>query len=315
VRPLPSICLFMALLSAGCRTPDSVQTTTYEGWEAICLDNGVARAVFVPGIARLMAFERVGGTNLIWQDTALLGKPADLASGDWRNFGGAKLWVAPQSAWGWPPDPVMDQGPCTADIARDDHVSVQAMASTAVGVRLDRRLQLAPDCAALNLEYAMQNTTSSNVSWSIWNVIQVKGGGRVLLPVPEGTQVREDERWKVWDHWTRVDDLFVLHHTGQEGKILSIGPEGWMAYEKDGEVLVVTFEADPDATYPEGHGCAEVYSGGSYVELEHVAPLVELAPGETTRTTERWILFSTEGKDLGDRELAAIVRRMLGADR
>ena len=306
------IVLLAGGLVGGCRTPTlGPRAADDHEWDAIRLNNGVARAVVVPGIARVMAFERVGGPNLLWQNEALYGKPPILEGADWQNFGGSKLWAAPQAAWGWPPDFVMDQGPCTFAIASDGSVKLEGRPSEAVGVRFDRELRLAPDRAVLHLDYTMQNTTTSNVSWGIWNVIQVKGGGRVLLPAPEEGRIWEDERWKIWEQWKQVGDVFVLHHTGQEGKVMSIGPEGWMAYEKDGEVLVVSFEPDPDAKYPEGHGCAEIYAGGSYVELEHVAPQTDLAPGESTQTSEQWMLFTLEGAQLTDTELAARVRRML----
>ena len=302
--------LCSGVLLGGCSSVP-VKTVDYRGWEAVQLDNGVARAVIVPGVARVMVFERAGGANLIWQDKALWGIPANLATGDWQNFGGSKLWAAPQAAWGWPPDPAMDRGPCGYAIGQDGSIHLRGMPSQTVGVRLDREISLADGRAALDLEYTMQNTTSSNVTWGIWNIIQMQGGGRVLLPTPKGVSVREDKRWHIWEHWQRIDDIFVLHHTGQEGKVMSIGPEGWIAYEKAGEVFVLSFRADPDAVYPEGHGCGEVYAGGSYIELEHVAPLTQLAPGETTQTTERWILFSLDGAQIDDRELAARVRGLL----
>jgi len=311
MRLLVAVGLVAVILSAGCRSARSVRVAEYNGWEAVKLDNGTARAVIVPEIARVMAFERVGGPNLVWQNEALWGKPPVLAGDDWQNFGGSKLWAAPQAAWGWPPDFVMDQGPCTCAIDADGSLRLQGRPSDAVGVRFDREIRLMSDSATLHLDYTMQNTTTSNVSWGIWNVIQVKGGGRVLLPAPKGGRIWEDERWKVWDHWKQIGDIFVLHHTGQEGKIMSIGPEAWMAYEKNGEVLVVSFDADPDAEYPKGHGCAEVYAGGGYVELEHVAPLADLAPGETTQTSEQWTLFSLDGAQLTDTELAARIRAML----
>lgn len=306
-----TVSLVALLLAAGCVSPSSVQEVRYRGWEAVRLDNGVARAVLVPDIARIMAFERPGGPNLIWQDEALQGKPADLRGGDWQNFGGAKLWVAPQSAWGWPPDPVMDQGACDVMVARDGVVTLRGMSSPATGVRLSRTVSLRAESSVLELVYTMENTATSNVTWGIWNVIQVKPGGRALIPNREDARTWEDSRWRVWDHWRREGDVFVLHHAGQEGKVMSISPEGWLAYERGGDVLVVDLFTDTAGTYPAGHGSGEVYSGGSYIELEHVGPQVELAPGESTQMRETWMFFSLEDENVTDSELAARIRRRL----
>ena len=75
--------LCSGVLLGGCSSVP-VKTVDYRGWEAVQLDNGVARAVIVPGVARVMVFERAGGANLIWQDKALWGIPANLATGDWQ---------------------------------------------------------------------------------------------------------------------------------------------------------------------------------------------------------------------------------------
>ena len=49
----------------------------------------------------------VGGPNVLWENLKLSGKTVDLKSPgkDWTNFGGDKLWPAPQERSGWPPDP------------------------------------------------------------------------------------------------------------------------------------------------------------------------------------------------------------------
>jgi hypothetical protein len=307
-----AVCSVMLGLFCGCRAPaPEISAVDYHGWDAVRLNNGKTEAVVVPGIARVMAFGRKGGPNLIWQDAALWGKGVPLSSLDFQNYGGAKLWVAPQSVWGWPPDPAMDRGACELDLSVDGDVRLTGMPSPVTGVRLGRSIRLASDEAALDLQYTVQNTTTSNVSWGIWNVIQLQPGGRVLIPVPEGTRLWEHRDWSILDDWTRKGDVLVLNHTGKEGKVHTIGPEGWVAYEKDGEVFVLTFPADPNAAYPAEHGNCEVYAGGAYVELEHVAPLVTLAPGETSMTSERWFVFSLGRAALSDIELAARIREML----
>jgi hypothetical protein len=260
-----------------------------------------------------MAFGRVNGPSLIWQDASLWGKTTALTEPDFQNYGGAKLWVAPQDAWGWPPIPAMDRGPCESDITPDGALVMRGVSCEVTGVRLDRTVALDAESAVLSLQYTMQNTTTSNVSWGIWNVIQLEGGGRVLLPVPEGTRVWEHRDWSILDEWKRCGDVLVLRHSGKEGKVHTIGPEAWIAYEKDGEVFVLAIAASPDAVYPPAHGNCEVYAGGQYVELEHVAPLTELAPGASATTAERWLSFSLDGAVLSDEALAARVRTALSS--
>jgi len=304
-------CVLGSALVAGCNPDIRVRQMNYEGWQAVELDNGLLRAVMVPDIARVMSLQRTDGPDLFWQDASLFGKTANMSADQFQNFGGSKLWVAPQTGWGrdWPPvHAALDRGALETTIATDGALQLRGMACPVAGVRLDRQLALDSGTATLNLEYNMQNTTTSNVAWGIWQVIQVKPGGRVLIPAPEGFRVWDKAGCDYLRHWTREKDLLVLHHSDQNGKISAISSEGWIAYEKGGEVLILEFPADTTALYPDQQGSHEVYSNAGYIELEHVTPLANLAPRETVSTTERWHLLSLNGAQLTDRELASRIR-------
>ena len=89
----------------------TVKRVTYHGWpECYRLSNGTAELIFVPQIGRIMRFGRVGGPNVLWENPALAGKarPASARAKEWVNYGGDKLWPAPQDRWTWPPDTALD---------------------------------------------------------------------------------------------------------------------------------------------------------------------------------------------------------------
>ena len=191
--------LAMVVWSVGCRDkggkarPGAFKGERYLGWDAHRLDNGAVHVVVVPGIARVMAFGRSAAENLLWQHADFLGQDADLPKGPWKNFGGAKLWVAPQQAWEWPPDLNMDQGPCkVVGRASSTGIGLKGAVSEARGVRLDRKLKLRRDSPVLDLTYTMKATGDQPVAWGIWSVLQMKKGGTVVLPAPEGTHLWDD---------------------------------------------------------------------------------------------------------------------------
>lgn len=313
IRMVPPLCASLmsagALLLGGCTAASISRSTDYHGWKAVRLGNEEAHVIMVPEIARVMTFQRTNGPDLFWSNSALSGAKADMASRNWQNFGGSKVWLAPQSAWGWPPDPVMDHGSGTSTLTRDGTLHFEGMASEATGVRLNRNIKLSDQDAVLTIDYSMQNTSTNDVSWSIWQVAQMQAGGRIIVPASGTTRAWADPQFKASKNWTRKQDIYVLHHTdADKSKMMFIGPEGWIAYEKDGEVFVMAFEPDPDAVYPKGHGNAEVYVQENYIEIEHVAPLTALAPGETTLSHEKWTLFSIGNCQLSDLELAERVR-------
>jgi len=65
----------------------------------------------------------------------------------------------------------------------------------------------------------------------------------------------------------------------------------WQA-TKNGDLFIKRFDPVPDAMYPD-FGCAvELFANDLIAEVETVAPLTTLEPGESASHVERWYLFS-----------------------
>jgi hypothetical protein len=292
--------LAVILLCGSALQSQLIDTLTYQGWPgALQLHNAEVTLTVVPEIARIMQFSLTDHPNIIWQDPYFLGKPADprQATEDyWNNFGGSKLWVAPQSRWqGWPPDFHLDVAPCRAVIESPSTVLLQGQPSLAAGVSLDRRIQLATP--GIDLEYIMTNTSSDPVSWGIWMVLQVVPGGQVFLPASDRSQFwmslssLDPQALAPEDfHYQRMDDIYRLDHSNSEieSKLFSLPDQGWLAYWVEDQVFFLFYRADPDAIYPEGEGSTEIYTSQRYLELEHVSPLFLLEPGASASTQEFW---------------------------
>ena len=86
-----------------------VEAFDFHGWDGIRLSNGIVDAVCVPEIGgRLMQF-KLGPHDYLFRNPDLLGKRFSYAEHagdgqliDWKNYGGAKTWPAPQ---GWDGEP------------------------------------------------------------------------------------------------------------------------------------------------------------------------------------------------------------------
>src|SRR5262245_60839367 len=90
-----------------------LERIAYHGWRgAWRMTNGTVELILVPQIGRIMRYGFVGGPNVLWENPAMHGKVVPPKAGDkeWANYGGDKLWPAPQDRWGWPPDPYLDRG-------------------------------------------------------------------------------------------------------------------------------------------------------------------------------------------------------------
>ena len=296
-----------AALAAGCAGGSAITPTPYAGWAgSYRLANDRAEMVVVPRIARVMSFAVKGGANLLWQDAALRGKASDLTAKGWQNFGGAKLWIAPQSAWKWPPPPVIDRAPCAASVHRG-RLRLVGAASLQHGLRLDREYRLLPGRPVVECTYTLVNTGDQPAAWGIWSVAQLLPGGRAMVPAPHGSRVWGSKDTLKQPQWRRTNDLLVCRVSGKASKVFAVSPVGWMAYACRGHVFVMTFAADTKAAYPPGHASHEFFTCDRYVEMEHVGPLVTLKPGERGTLRERWHVYRLPRPDLTDAELRAFV--------
>ena len=68
-------------------------------------------------------------------------------------------------------------------------------------------------------------------------------------------------------------------------------PAGWGAYYSAGTLFVKRAAPIAGAAYPD-FGCNfEIFTNPEFLELESLAPVVELHPGENTSHTEVWNLY------------------------
>ena len=107
--------LVIASLSCGVAFSQVASEGTYKGWKAISLTNEFSALQIIPDIGGRIIQLTFNGANLFWGNPALYGKSSPETGldpdGEWMNYGGEKLWPAPQGwdndrQWGGPPDPV-----------------------------------------------------------------------------------------------------------------------------------------------------------------------------------------------------------------
>ena len=73
-------------------------------------------------------------------------------------------------------------------------------------------------------------------------------------------------------------------------KIGALNRQGWVRYRLPDAVFTKRFRYRENAAYPDMNSNTELYTAGSFVEVESLAPLVKLQPGEATEHAERWEL-------------------------
>jgi len=273
----------------------TITRTSWKGWtDCYAITNGEVEVVVVPQIARIMKYGLAGGANVLWVNEELTAEKAGEAvapePGEWLNYGGYKLWPAPQVDWNWPPDWQLDRGPCTAQVSGDGALRLIGAPSETYGIRFDREIRLAASGGRLDIAQTAVNVSDGPVTASIWDVTQVNADCVAFVPLGSGATYRTGEGEAPDEQWRRVDGMLLCKPTGRTGKVFISGPPAWLGC-KQGPLLFLKAFEPADAAPPEPETPREVYTGDmGYIELEIVGPAVRLLPGEGTVLKEVWTL-------------------------
>lgn len=280
----------------------TVKQVRFEGWpNCYQLSNGTVEVVIVPQIGRIMRYGYVGDKNMIWVNPAMKGKLADPAQAakEWPNFGGDKLWPAPQSRWDWPPDATLDSAPQTVEILPNQHLKMTGQASAISGLRFTREIALDETGTGVTLTNTMTNTIDKAIHWGVWEITQVDDPDVVRLPLNRGGKFAAGYyTFKDSDppsgRLTLVGD--EAHLKRDKEKSVKIGvdsPQGWIRSEKGGRIFEVSAAYETGKKYPDD-GCGqEVYTNPDplkYIEMELLGPMQTLAPGASCSFTTHWRL-------------------------
>jgi len=274
----------------------------YMGWKAHTLKNGLVRLHVVPEIGGRVIQYALGEKEFFWVNPALLGKTSPATGldpqGEWLNYGGDKLWPAPQGwdndrQWPGPPDAVLDGQPYAVESGGDAMaVRVTSRDDPRSGIRFSRRIRLDPRSSRVSIEATMTNICDKPRRWGIWAHTQLDAG------LPESDDY--NRLMRAWcpinprSHFERGYDvifgekdspsfeadaktgLMKVSYHYQVGKIGLDSHAGWVATVdgRRGDVFVQHFKFEPKREYPDGssvefwhNGPGRIYAYNKWLDM------------------------------------------------
>jgi hypothetical protein len=297
MRHLSFLILF---LCGSVRAEVTVKRIDYHGWAgAYRLSNGTVELVYVPQIGRIMRYGYVGKANVLWENPSMAGKVVKPSANlkDWANFGGDKLWPAPQDRWGWPPDPFIDPGTYSVTLWSGKALVVSGQPSVKSGIRFIRVISLAKTGTEVSIVNTMTNTGKESVHWGLWEITQVDDPETAGIPAEGNGGFKLLTQGQTPTNAVTVTNGIakVRRDAKKSGKIGSTAAGGWAISEKNGVRFRVAAspsdERNPE--YTDGGCRQEIYwnqDPDKYVELELLGPVVHFGPGESVTQTVRWSL-------------------------
>jgi len=293
-------CLWSVTALAQCR----VENVNFCGWNALKISNELVELYIVPDIGgRIIQFVFDGHEYLFVNDK-LAGKVLSYKEGEWNNYGGDKLWPAPQGwdgphQWPGPGDPVLDGGRFTYRILRSEGKEVSVRLTSPpdkerTGIQFSRAITLKAGQPEVFLENTMTNVCDRDVSWGIWSVTQIDAAN------PEGEGYNEQldfycslnprsvfrKKYCVLfglaNNFAWMPDyernLFRGHYNYLVGKVGIDSPGGWLASVdgKTGYVLLQKYGYFPGKKYPDDSSVEFWINGaGSFIAAKK---LIEAEP-------------------------------------
>ncbi len=271
-------------------------SNTFYGLPTRSIENKNLRLEFLanagPRIVRMFPFG---------SDENLLAEVPDLkrstAHGDFFFRGGHRLWHAPESlARTYMPD---NEGLMIKDL--HDGVRLVQPTEPETGITKSIELHLDPQKPVITLLHKLQNDSAETVELAPWAITQFKLGGAAILPQQRKPLDKDGllpNRSLVLWHYTRLhdprlelrDDYIAIHARPElpPCKVGYLNRDGWLGYQLNQVLFVKRFQPIVEAAHPDFNCNAEVYCGDQFIELESLAPLVRLAPGQSTSHREVW---------------------------
>ena len=336
---LAPLCLLASLASAqpnpapeGIPVSPIPNVTRFGHPTALVISNQLLEVTVLPGVGRIAGLRFGGLDNVVRFDGALAEAAAlGTAHDGWRNYGGDWLFVSPQANWErlfghrWPPPAFLDGLPWTGHAwASDDgsqNILMQLEVGAPLNARIQRQLRLDPALAQLTIRQRIERTAPSDIPLTLWNISQIPGARRVLLPVDEDSMFADG--YSILDFGppaphllTRAQGGVLLLDTlnGTEHKLGSDSPRGWIAAQR-GDVLIIerATTLEPGGDFPDGGCRVELYAnhGLGYTEIETLSEERMLAPGEILENTLTFSFHHVKA-NLDDEALARRTLEILG---
>ncbi|MGE5603163.1 MAG: hypothetical protein ACM30E_08930 [Nitrososphaerales archaeon] len=239
--------------------------------------------------------------------------------GTFRLYGGHRLWHSPEAA---PRSYIPDNEGCGID-RTENGVLLRGCVEAATGIRKSIDVALAADRAAVALTHRLENCGVWPVELAPWAITQLRLGGVAVFPQTttklDGPGLLPNRSLVLWPYARLADprlslhdDLYLISATpdAHPVKIGYMNRAGWAAYLVGGVLFIKRWSPCPDSQHVD-FGCnCESYCNDRFIEVETVAPLARLEPGQSVTHVEEWELHRADGVDATLEGVRALLARL-----
>lgn len=225
-------------------------------------------------------------------------QPNDLSDnftkGDWRVYGGHRLWMAPECLESYCPDnnPVhYEIGGNTAFIRQD----------VDPWLHIEKHINIIfLEDGSVQLTQIIVNCSDKPITCASWGVNTLDGGGVATINFAGERGFNPKRVVSLWGltnlHDPRIQfqsDCVTATHMADVPEYFKIGlyvNPGKVVLQNKGQQLTITFDAEPMDRYMDGGCNFELFLCRKFMELETLGVRTEMGPGENATHCETWYL-------------------------
>lgn len=248
--------------------------------------------------SRIISFRRVGGQNLLFEDTqgavTLGGEYFDKTYGlgaKWQLHGGHRLWKSPEDYTSYE----LDNNPVEVTENADGSVSFSSPVDKITNLK--KTLILSYEKGELKIVQQIMNTGDKTIDKiAAWGITAMAAGGVARIPFNrlDKSSLLPDRCVCLWGYSSFTDERLSL--TDNELKVTykkGLPPLKVGVYGSGGEYTVngETFKmrlASANRGAPDFECNMEIYTNSHYTEFESVGSATTLSPNETVESVIYW---------------------------
>lgn len=290
-----------------------MRTVPYSGQECCVLENPTLRLLVTRSVGpRILWFGFQNGENLL---ADLPNFTVNLPSGGVFHFyGGHRLWVAPEDfSTTYAPD---DSPVEVSEI--DNSLIITKSVESQTGLQKAMEILLAGETQVV-IKHHITNRKKQPVTCAPWAITQLRAGGIAILPqTRQDTGVLPNRSLALWSYSdpSNPNVIWGKHHILIRAEMRSpfkIGfpnPRGWLAYWLNGVLFVKHADHHPQAEYYDFNSSSECYCNDEFLELETLAPITDLHPGQTVSHIETWNIYKDVPQPQNEDDVPALIETL-----
>jgi hypothetical protein len=243
---------------------------------------------------RIIRFGFIDGQNLLKESPEVIG-----ATDEWVNYGGHRLWHAPEVK---PRTYAPDNRPVTP-VFEDGTLSVKPPPETENGIQKEMQIRLIAE-NEVKVLHRITNLNPWAVELAPWALSVMAPGGTAIIPQeeykPHTAELLPARPLVLWHYTDMTDPRFTwgrdyillrqdpASETPQKFGVLN--KKGAAAYLLNRDLFIKRFDPQAEARFPD-YGCnTELFTNAAMLEVESLAPLQQIEPGGCATHTETWAL-------------------------